>query len=274
MERTPRRGLHTGLDVVARSVRVQDIARPLPRVDAAWDVSDIQIELGEHQAWFGLVVDGRQTVGYVALDDHGEGESARAIALPLHPDLLIEESMPVVELLGLFRRNAFFFAIRGNSVVSVVSWIDVDCPLGRVVFAARVMELEYALNDLLQPHEAAALGCLSAARLAKARELHALKTELGKATRAVRGSSLISCLTLADKATAARKLMADQARSTWAGPVTFRAALQLIERVRNITAHGNSLFGVVSAPAQLSEVLDVVEYATKWIREGRVGGEA
>ena len=272
MDREPGSWRHR-LDVVARAVLVKDIAKRLPRIDAAWDIGEAQIELGEHKAWFGLVVDDRQTLGYIAVDDYAEGDHAGAAALPLQPDLLVEESMPVIELLRLFRFNPFFFAIRGNSVVSAVSWLDVDCPLGRVALMALVMEFEYALNELLVPDSAAALSCISASRLAKARELLKLKTERSKAAHSVSGASLVSCMTLADKCTAARKLVGPQARSTWAGPITFRKALQLIERVRNSTAHGNSLMEVVTTPAQLALFVDVVDYATRWIQDRATAAE-
>src|SRR5690606_2438034 len=138
------------LDVIAQSVRVRDIAEAAPRIEADWSLIDGLGEVTEAGSWFGIVWDGSQLIGYVAMDDHSEGRTCREAALPIPVDLIVEESSPVLRVATLLARSPIFFGLKENAVSSVVSWQDYDSPLGRIVVMALILEFEVALDEILE----------------------------------------------------------------------------------------------------------------------------
>lgn len=251
---------HRRFDVIAHSVRIKDIAQPLIRVDADWRLDDALSEIMMEENWFGAAVEGSKVLGYIALDNHADGDTAREAALPIPFSQIVEESSPIIEVIHLFQQHPFFFGLRNNTVSSVVSWQDVDSMLGRIVVMALIMEFELALDDALRHREGEVIGTLTASRRKLAevqlqRKLTQLKSRSG------RSPTLYSCLYLADKGKAARVLLGTENGSPWRHKRSIRSSFQRIEDVRNEVAHGGSLLAILPMPADISDFFDTLRYS-------------
>lgn len=265
MEGTDLASWHRRLDVIAHSVRVKDIAQPMVRVDADWSLEDSLSEIMLEDYWFGTVVDGPQVLGYIALDDHADGDTARQAALPIPFGQIVEESSPILEVVHLFQRHPFFFGLRNNTVSSVVSWQDVDSMLGRIVVMALIMEFELALDDALRHREDEVTNILTAARRKLAEDqLHRKLKQLNP--RSGRPPTLYSCLYLADKAKAARVLLRTENGSPWRHKRSIRSSFQRIEGVRNEVAHGGSLLAKLPKPTDIADFFETLRYSITWLR--------
>lgn len=256
---------HRRLDVIAHSVRVKDIAQPLIRVGADWGLDDALSEIMLEDNWFGAVVDGPHVLGYVALDDHADGDTARQAALPIPFGQIVEESSPILEVVHLFHQHPFFFGLRNNTVSSVVSWQDVDSMLGRIVVMALIMEFELALDEALRHRGDEAIGTLTASRRKLAEDQ--LQRKLKQLNpRSGRSPTLYSCLYLADKAKAARVLLGTETGSPWRHKRSIRSTFQRIEGVRNEVAHGGSLLAKLPEPTDIADFIETLRYSIEWLR--------
>lgn len=258
---------HRRLEVIAHSVRVKDVAQALTQLEAGWDLADASYELMEDGGWFGIVLEGSQVLGFVSVDDLEAGRTLKEATSPIPFDLIVEESSPVLEVVHLFQRSPFFFGLRNNVVSSVLSWQDMDSMLGRIVVMALIMEFELAIDDVLRHRVAEVIAAMNTKRLNKAHNELQKKLSLLRGRRTDRVPTLYSCLYLADKMNAARKLHLQHSSLEWSYAKPIRSSFQQVERIRNEVAHGGSLLTLLPEPADIATFFETIKYSIDWLRQ-------
>jgi hypothetical protein len=241
---------------IANAFTATDIAEPVLKVQAkesGLEVCGKFSELVPHNIWFCIVYQGKWTMGYLCADDHIDyGKPVGKQITPFSPDQFIPASIPIVQLLPLFRKHFFLFVLDKNQINHAVSFNDIDkLPVKMCIFSL-FMELESQMlrtmnEEVSRPQRL--LEHLTISRLRKAQDLCRLK--YGEET----ANGILLCTTFIDKV----KMF--QSDSSLSNLLPFKNKREgnrffsLVERMRNQIAHSDSLLTVISDPVSLNDFI-------------------
>lgn len=241
--------------IIANAFTVMDIADPLvEQAEATEDAIAVWERLYElaPDDWFCLVRDNQRIVGYLTFDDEfnpGDRKSVGELANPLTPDQIVPVSTPILDMLPLFEKHFFFFALDRNDITHVVSFMHLDKLPVKLCFFSLFMELESGMLKRLTHNTLDAeryLRYLSSTRLEKAKQLCKLKYKRETAER------LLLCTTFIDK------MNIFQSDDDLSKCLPFRSKSEgdrffsTVEKMRNQIAHSDSILSVISNPAEMN----------------------
>jgi len=248
-------------ELVANTFSVIEVAQPIKLVvcpDApllsVWEGS---MELDPKEDWCCLVRDHKHIHGYLDfetplwdhLDEH-EGETAGDEAIPIKPEMMVPASLPLLDLVDLFRHHQlFFFVLTANDITHVVSFYDLDKLPMKLSLFALFMELESEIIELIFSDRSkieSCLRCLTEQRLTKARNLCSIKYKRETP------ENLLLCTTFIDKKEILCKTPEYSGKLPLGGRRERDKFFGLVETVRNQIAHSDSMLGALSTPANLS----------------------
>lgn len=253
-------------EVVLNTFTVFDIAVPLTvfvRPDESLeDVSErfleAQIEQGP-DAWFCLILDDEQVVGYLALDSEvffpdreSGGFTARQAAEPIGIDQVVPGSMKLLDLVPLFEQHYFFFVLSRNSLTHVVTFQDLDKLPMKLAMFSLFLQLEGLMIDHLSNVSRGIerlFKSLNLRRQDKARELCRLKY------REETAKKLLLCTTFVDKKEMMKVdgLLYDLLRFPSKRKVD--RFFHSVEEVRNLIAHSDSILSILESPSSMHQFL-------------------
>jgi hypothetical protein len=251
---------------VSSAFTAMDIAERIGIVANGISVGDaneafIDFTMEGYSDWFALVKDGERTIGWLSLEDlvaEDDLGSNTAPVTPISAEELVPSSTPLLDLLPLFEKRRYYFLLTSNQITHMVTFSDLDRLPGKICLFALIAELECRMTEyllggsMLGPDPFAPL---SEGRLAKARQLYALKY----GDREENPGRLLLCTNLIDKVTLLMEdaKIADQLGSVFRDkPKRF---LKLMEDVRNEIAHGESILGTLSSPEALNDLVTKVD---------------
>jgi len=152
-------------EVVTNAFKVIDIASPInielspeDTVSTAHEEFFFAIDDEMHDDWFALVKDQNRIFGYLAYDgeyfcgDENPIENNTPllnVVEPITPEIIVPSTMPLLELIPLFERSYFFFALTRNTISHVVSFNDLDKQPVKLSLFSLLMELETNIIQLL-----------------------------------------------------------------------------------------------------------------------------
>lgn len=256
---------------VSRAFKAVDIAALIGSVEKSCTVTDATIEMTEGPErncsnWFLLVKDGRETVGWLSMDDlvlmsDDIVKDPPVPIIPISVDEVVPASMPLLDLLPVFERHYVVLALTGNEITHVISFQDFDKLPGHICLFSLFAELELEMTTKL--YEVVRSGqdplqWLPEARLTKAHDLYALKHPR-EDPKAVRREDLVPCTNLIDKITMITKDKSMAAGLDCGAPGSAKKLLKTVEGIRNAVAHGTSLFETIRSPEQLNNLVAQVE---------------
>jgi hypothetical protein len=172
-------------EIVARAFQVFDISHPLlvksPEAEVEEVLFAMTLSKDPLADWFCLIRDEATIHGYVSQEDEvfynppWQGLIQDHVTL-IAPNQIVASSMPLLDLIPLFRKHYFFFVLTRNEITHVVSFLDMDKLPVKLCLFSLVMALESGIIDCLtspsnsNPVESY-LGLLSDGRRAKAEGL-------------------------------------------------------------------------------------------------------
>lgn len=256
---------------VSRAFKAVDIATLIGSVEKSCTVVDAMIEMGEGPRkncsdWFLLVKDGRETVGWLSIEDfpdtsHDTVQDPPVPVIPISVDEVVPASMPLLDLLPVFERHYVVLVLTGNEITHVISFEDFDKLPGHICLFSLFAELELAMTTKLDEMLRSAqdpLRWLSEERLAKARVLYGLKHP-NENPEVAGQHDLLLCTNLIDKITMITKDKGMAAGLDCGAPGSTKKLLKTVEGIRNAVAHGTSLFEKIRSPEQLNNLVAQVE---------------
>lgn len=228
-------------ETVARAFQVSDIATPisahLPPDASLEHVRDTLAEVMAHNVddCFCLIRDSEEIYGFFAFDDPVLFKSvltdqASQRMSPIRPDQIVSQTLPLLDLIPLFRHHRFFFALTRNDVTHVVSFVDMD-------------KLYLQL--------------LPTRRLQKARDLCRAKYGTSITT-----THLLMCTMFVDKATMLLRSPILFRRLPFSSKKAGEHFFKMAERLRNQIAHSNSILSVLKTPDKLDEFIMALRQTT------------
>ena len=254
---------------VGHAFTAVDIATLIDSCDKNTTIGDASIQMMEesleerYSDWFLLVKDEERTVGWLCMEDlDNDGTDDGTVPLvPIQVDEVVPSSMPLLDLLPVFERHYAVLVLTGNAITHVLSFQDFDKLPGHICLFSLFAELELEMTARLTRMLLSGtnpLETLPEGRLAKARELYALKypTEEPKELDRQR---LLQCTNLIDKVTMIRKDQGLAAKLNQATSGSAKNLLKTVERLRNHVAHGSSLFEDIRSPQELNQLVTEVE---------------
>lgn len=254
------------LAVLAASVRVRDVAEPVFRVDDTDSIDYMQDEMREDELWYGVVHQGEEAVGYFEwpwLDMEDIWTPLDACAT-LSAGQIVEESMPVLDLIPHFRHSPFFFGLRGNRIESVITWKHLDSVLGRTLFLVLLTEYEALVTDVLKSHKQDAISLLPPTPRSHAEQLLRERYPTLRDGDWRYEENLLGCVHLPGKLQAFRLLIPRLTLERPTLPVHEKRFMQSVARVRNQVAHGNSLLEALPDLDQIVDFVEALRYAIRW----------
>jgi len=256
-------------EVVSGAFTVIDIAEPVRlSVSREEPIEVVNEKFMDRSDWCCLVREGLCIPGFLTFDDDAFSSplsgSAGEKATPLTPDLIVASSLPLLELVPLFKRHYFFFVLEQADITHVVSFQDLDkLPMKLSIFAL-FLELETRMIELItqQPFGTEHyLRYLPKNRYAKAKKLCIKKYKEENPQR------LLLCTTFSDKK---EMLLRDPqlvTKLSFPSKSGCDSLFNHIERVRNQIAHSDSIMRELDSPERLDtficEVRDLIQRLSK-----------
>jgi hypothetical protein len=267
-------------ETVATAFQVVDIADPLrTNVPPHYSIVDAFVAITEDQIdypnnWFCLVREAERIHGYIPLDfvpgdemeyDVSEEGSAGEHCTSITPDQVVAASMPLLDLIPLFRQHYFFFVLTKNDVTHVVSFSDLDRLPVRLCLFSLVMALESSMLDLfsaastpLEEH----LALLPAGRREKAQNLSRLKYKNRRPT----SIDTLRSTTFIDKATIVERSPHLSGFLSFESKGKAHSFFTRVEEVRNQIAHSEPIIPrVLQNPEQFDTFVAEIRMTSELI---------
>ncbi len=253
-------------ELIASSFTACSIAQPIKMVfppdiplTSIFDESFNYNVLGED--WCILIRDNNTTYGYFYYTDLGDlycnnqplKKVAREKILPIKPEIIVPESLPLLELVPLFEKSNFFFVLTRNEITHVVSFYDLDKLPFKVSLFSLFMELESQFIELLTIDHSKIekyLNLLSEQRLNKAKNLCLKKYKKETPYK------LLLCTTFIDKKEIFIKSHDLKDKSPFESKNKGNKFFKKVEDVRNQIAHSDSLLEILGVPSELNKFIN------------------
>jgi hypothetical protein len=199
------------------------------------------------------------------LDQHPLKGYAGESAIPISPEMIVPNSLSLIELVPLFHKFNFnyFFVLTRNDITHVTTFYDFDKLPMKLCLFSLCMELESLIIALFLDNYSEIneyINCLTKSRLDKAKKL--CKKKYKKETP----SELIFCTTFIDKKEILLKTPNLQKRLPFKSKRQNANFFSRIERVRNQIAHGDSILEILNSPKNLNTFIIDLQKTIKSLR--------
>jgi len=227
--------------------------------------------------WFCLIRDDQKIYGYFArdfvfdtederFDGPAEGRAAD-YCTPITPDQIVSGSMPLLDLIHLFRQHYHFFVLIRNDITHVVSFYDLDKLPVKLGLFSLIMALESELIGIftVSPKKTEDyLSLLSAERLQKARGLCRIKygeRKNGAEKSDYSAVQILMCTTFIDRTTMFLRshLLPIESEGV------IERFLNRTHDLRNRIAHSDSILGILQTPEEFDDFIIALKEFTEII---------
>lgn len=258
--------------LLGESIRLMDIATPLPRCGPQEDQRKVFNSLQPHNLYempFCLICDDSRVYGYVTPEtfEFSEPDPGPIVdkAQPVTPEMIVEGSLPLNRVLDLWCKDRqFWFILNGSQLTHFLEYSDVDKLPVKLWLFSLIMELESEMTELLSydPDLASFIEELPRERRDRIEKTFQEKFRPGTDTPASLQATMMGetvaklrCAQLMDKVRFVwmRPILRD--RLGFESKTKYNKAFDRIERARNQIAHGDSVRMVVGPPEQLADFM-------------------
>ncbi len=226
---------------IASLFTARDIAREIGGVvEAEMGMMQLFESYEEDMDTFFLVKDANKTIGFIhGHDDWVEGQTAIDVYTPLTPDIIVPDSLKLIDLIRLFTGERYFlFIITGNEISHYVSFNIIDMPPLRLSFSALYEALEARILSILSRYPSKHLMTLSEGRKEKAKARCIEKYSFRNPW-----NTLLST-TIADRLDMLRADKDILSKLPFDSNTEIKTFNKCIENVRNMIAHGETMLHV------------------------------
>jgi hypothetical protein len=177
----------------------------------------------------------------------------------ISPDMIVQASMTIVDLITLFENKPFFFVLEGNAITHVVNFYDLDkLPVKLCIFSF-IMELEAKLIDIIL--ESSAIERLQ--EILPEKKLELAKALCNEKKKEITNRNLLLCTTFIDKKTIVRRDDEAFRRLKFTSKNELDSFFKHIEDIRNSIAHSDSILKVLRKPSDfisfISKMYEIIE---------------
>jgi hypothetical protein len=150
--------------IIANSLSVMEIAEPITESThpecTIEDYGDIRTDPFDDP--FVLIRDENHIYGYLTTAEELQfvykDPSLRKITkvgkgIPITPECIVPESMPLIELPGLFEKKSFYFVLNNNNITHYVSFSHIDALPMKLCIFSLIIELEANILEVFHNSE-------------------------------------------------------------------------------------------------------------------------
>ncbi len=260
-------------ETVATAFQVVDIATPLrARVSPDDTVLDAVVEINANAESsddeFCLIRDEHKIYGYIAIDfifdeaaeklDGPSNGRAGDYCTPITADQIVAGSLPLLDLIPLFRQRHFFCVLTRNDITHLVSFSDLDKLPVKLCLFALITALESELIGVFTDpgrNTRDYLRHLSVDRIQKARHLCKVKYSQRPERRNLNqpdgynDQQILLCTTFSDKVT----ILLNSPHPPFANIPDLKPFFDRAHDLRNRIAHSDSILSVLKTPLEFDQ---------------------
>ena len=274
-------------ETIATAFQTVEIATAVAFASPGETALDVIISINESNVEtpgneFCIIRDEQKIYGYISVnfifddeedkyDGPSDGQSGE-YCTPISPDQIVPGTMPLLDLISLFKHHPFFFVLTRNTITHVVAFSDLDQLPVKLCLFALLMALEAELLGIFSSiNPQSYLNLLPEGRLQKAQELcqFKYKDRFKNAPPKEQATFILLCTTFRDKVT----ILTRSPDLFSALPFSSRSQAErffvLAQDIRNQIAHSDTITKALPTPEEFDEFLVSLKSVTEAITKLR-----